>query len=96
MTRWGGVRTLPFAMAHSHPYASFIRHVSKPARYLGGERNQVRKDWDAAQVRICLAFPDLYDIGMSHLGTKILYKVLAETEGVLAERAFAPWADMEE
>ncbi len=59
-----------------HPYASFVHLVQKPARYLGGEFGARRKDWDAVEARVCLAFPDVYDIGMSHLGFKILYKVL--------------------
>ena len=59
-----------------HPYAEFVHRVEKPARYLGGEYGAVRKDWDSALARVCLAFPDVYDIGMSHLGFKILYKIL--------------------
>ncbi len=78
-----------------HPYAHFIDDVQKPARYLGGEYLSVTKDWDAATVRICMAFPDLYDIGMSHLGTKIIYKVLNDVEDIICERAFTPWSDME-
>jgi radical SAM superfamily enzyme YgiQ (UPF0313 family) len=78
-----------------HPYASFVHRVDKPARYLGGEYGAVRKSWDAVQARICLAFPDVYDIGMSHLGFKILYKILNDDPRTLAERAYAPWIDME-
>jgi radical SAM family uncharacterized protein/radical SAM-linked protein len=78
-----------------HPYASFVGKVEKPARYLGGEYQSVRKDWDAARCRVALAFPDVYDIGMSHLGTKILYSLLNKHEGILCERAFTPWVDME-
>lgn len=83
------------AGATAHPYASFVHRVDKPARYLGGEYGVVRKDWSAAQARVCLAFPDVYDIGMSHLGFKILYKILNDDPRTLAERAFAPWIDME-
>lgn len=76
-----------------HPYADFVHKVAKPARYLGGEFNQVRKeDWD---VSLCLAFPDIYDIGMSHLGTKILYSLLNKHDRIACERAFTPWPDME-
>ena len=57
-----------------HPYASFVHLVQKPARYLGGEFGARPKDWEAVEARVCLAFPDVYDIGMSHLGFKILYK----------------------
>lgn len=78
-----------------HPYASFLHRVEKPARYLGGEHNQIVKDPAQAAVQIALAFPDVYDIGMSHLGTKILYSVLNKTDDILCERAFAPWPDME-
>ena len=78
-----------------HPYAAFLDQVEKPTRYVGGEYQEVRKDPAAVQARICLAFPDTYEIGMSHLGTKILYSVLNKTPGIGCERAFAPWLDME-
>ncbi len=78
-----------------HPYVSFVHRVQKPARYLGGEFGARVKDWDAVEARVCLAFPDVYDIGMSHLGFKILYKVLNDDARTLAERAYAPWIDME-
>lgn len=81
---------------HTHPYASFVHTVAKPARYLGGEYNQVVKDPASVRASLCLAFPDVYDIGMSHLGTKILYKLVNDESDLLAERAFAPWPDMEE
>jgi radical SAM family uncharacterized protein len=70
--------------------------VSKPARYTGGEWNSVVKDWDASDVRWVLAFPDVYEIGMSNLGLAILYEILNGADGVLAERVFAPWVDMDE
>lgn len=78
-----------------HPYAAFVHRVHKPARYLGGEFGARVRDWDAAEARVCLAFPDVYDIGMSHLGFKILYKILNDDSRCLAERAYAPWVDME-
>jgi radical SAM family uncharacterized protein/radical SAM-linked protein len=78
-----------------HPYASFLHQVEKPARYAGGEAGQARKDWSAALARVCLAFPDVYDIGMSHLGYKILYRVLNDDPRLLAERCYTPWVDME-
>ncbi|HEV3193849.1 MAG TPA: TIGR03960 family B12-binding radical SAM protein [Polyangiaceae bacterium] len=83
------------AVASEHPYASFVHLVQKPARYLGGEFGARVKDWDRAEARVCLAFPDVYDIGMSHLGFKILYKILNDDAQTLAERAYAPWVDME-
>jgi radical SAM family uncharacterized protein/radical SAM-linked protein len=80
---------------HRHPYADFLADVEKPSRYVGGEYQEVRKDWSAIEAAVCLAFPDVYEIGMSHLGTKILYSVLNKTTGIACERAFAPWVDME-
>ena len=78
-----------------HPYAEFLGSVQKPSRYLGGEYQEARKDPDQVAARVCLAFPDVYEIGMSHLGTKILYSVLNKTPGVFCERAFSPWLDLE-
>jgi len=78
-----------------HPYAAFLDKVEKPARYAGGEAGLVRKDWASVEARVCLAFPDVYDIGMSHLGYKILYKILNDDPRTLAERCYAPWVDME-
>jgi radical SAM family uncharacterized protein/radical SAM-linked protein len=79
-----------------HPYASFIQRVAKPSRYLGGEHGEVVKDWTAIDCRLCLAFPDIYDVGMSHLGFKILYSIVNAHPKLLAERCYAPWTDMEE
>jgi radical SAM family uncharacterized protein/radical SAM-linked protein len=78
-----------------HVYADFIDRVAKPARYLGGEYLSIEKDPATVDARVCLAFPDVYDIGMSHLGTKILYSLLNKHERIACERAFAPWLDME-
>ncbi|MEO6398365.1 MAG: TIGR03960 family B12-binding radical SAM protein [Tepidiformaceae bacterium] len=72
-----------------------LTRVSKPARYTGGEWNSVTKDWNSATVRIALAFPDNYDIGMSNMGLGILYDLLNKMEDVASERVFAPWEDME-
>ncbi|MBN1139049.1 MAG: TIGR03960 family B12-binding radical SAM protein [Anaerolineae bacterium] len=69
--------------------------VTKPGRYTGGEWNSVVKDWDACDVRWALAFPETYEIGMSNLGMAILYDILNTQAGVLAERVYAPWVDME-
>jgi radical SAM family uncharacterized protein len=69
--------------------------VTKPGRYTGGEWNSIVKDWKASDVRWALAFPDVYDIGMSNLGLAILYDRLNAAQGVLAERTYAPWVDME-
>jgi radical SAM superfamily enzyme YgiQ (UPF0313 family) len=70
--------------------------VRKPARYIGQEYNSIRKDWDKTDVKFCLCYPDLYEIGMSNLGVKILYHILNSQEDVLCERSFAPWMDMEQ
>jgi radical SAM family uncharacterized protein len=70
--------------------------VRKPARYTGGEWNSVVKDWTTCEVRWALAFPDIYEIGMSNLGLAILYDLLNAVPDVLAERVFAPWTDMEQ
>ncbi|HEY2409818.1 MAG TPA: TIGR03960 family B12-binding radical SAM protein [Polyangiaceae bacterium] len=78
-----------------HPYASFLHRVEKPTRYTGAEHGTQKKDWSAVQARVCLAFPDVYDIGMSHLGFRMLYKILNDDPRTLAERAYAPWVDMQ-
>ncbi|MCB9530346.1 MAG: B12-binding domain-containing radical SAM protein, partial [Myxococcales bacterium] len=78
-----------------HPYEPFVHKVAKPARYLGGEYNAVVKPWDSVAARFVLAFPDVYDIGMSHLGTKILYSIVNGQDDLLMERCFCPWLDME-
>ncbi len=69
--------------------------VEKPSRYTGGELNAVRKD-GAGRTKFALAFPDVYEIGMSHLGLQILYRILNDLPDVLCERCYAPWPDMEE
>jgi radical SAM family uncharacterized protein/radical SAM-linked protein len=78
-----------------HPYAAFLESVAKPARYVGGEHGERRKPWHSVQARFCLAFPDVYDIGMSHLGYRILYKLLNDDPALLAERCYTPWVDMQ-
>ncbi|MGA9350213.1 MAG: TIGR03960 family B12-binding radical SAM protein [Anaerolineae bacterium] len=70
--------------------------VAKPARYTGHEWNSVIKDWDEVDVKVALAYPDIYEVGMSNLGLMVLYDILNREEGVLAERVYAPWIDMEE
>ncbi|MBI2863278.1 MAG: TIGR03960 family B12-binding radical SAM protein [Chloroflexi bacterium] len=69
--------------------------VSKPGRYAGGEWNSIAKDWKDADLKVALAYPDVYEVGMSNLGLAILYDLLNRRENVLAERVFAPWPDME-
>ena len=72
-----------------------LPHVQKPARYTGGEYNSIVKEWTTDRIKIALAFPDIYDLGMSNLGLTILYDILNRLPDVLAERVFCPWADME-
>jgi radical SAM family uncharacterized protein len=73
-----------------------LNKVAKPGRYIGDEYNVTLKDWDTIDLKIALAFPDLYEIGMSHLGLRILYELLNAQPGMLAERVFAPWFDFQE
>lgn len=73
-----------------------LPEVSKPARYTGGELHAYCKEWDAAAVRMVLAFPDTYEIGMANLGFKILYHVINEHPDFLADRSYLPWIDMQE
>lgn len=69
--------------------------LQKPGRYTGGELNQIVKDWDQVKTHLALVFPDIYDIGMSNLGLAILYESINQRSDALAERAYAPWSDME-
>jgi len=69
---------------------------SKPSRYIGGEINAVHKDRHACRLSVALAFPDTYEVGMSHLGIQILYEILNGKDEIVAERCFAPWPDMED
>jgi radical SAM family uncharacterized protein len=76
-------------------FDSILNSVGRPARYAGGEWNAVVKDWDATPLRLALAYPDAYEIGMSNLGIAILYDIVNGLPDVLAERVYAPWTDME-
>ena len=73
----------------------FLLQVEKPGRYVGGEYNSVVKNWDATDIKVALAFPDIYDLGMSNLGIMNLYHQVNLREDMLAERVFSPWVDME-
>ena len=70
--------------------------VQKPARYTGGEFNEIQKDPESVRVNVAFCFPDTYEIGMSNVGMRILYGVMNEMEGVWCQRVFHPWGDMEE
>ena len=72
-----------------------LTRVQKPARYVGGEYNQIVKRKQDVDVRVAFCFPDTYEIGMSNIGMRILYGVMNEMPGVWCERVFAPWGDME-
>ena len=70
--------------------------VQKPARYVGGEYNEIQKDKSKIDVRVAFCFPDTYEIGMSNVGMRILYGLMNQREDVWCERVFAPWGDMEQ
>lgn len=74
---------------------AILPRVQKPARYTGGELNQVVKSWQDTDTKVALAFPDIYDLGMANLGLAILYDILNREPSALAERVFSPWPDME-
>src|SRR5436853_5111501 len=76
-------------------YERLLPLVEKPGRYLGNERGSVRKDVSRVRLRLALAFPEVYEIAQSHLGLQILYDILNRRPDVAAERAYAPWPDME-
>ena len=77
-------------------FDSHLNGVEKPGRYIGLELNAYCKSFDSASVRFALAFPDVYEIGLSHLGLQLLYHQLNQTPGVMADRVYAPWPDYEE
>jgi radical SAM family uncharacterized protein len=79
----------------SNVLARILHSVQKPGRYAGGELNAVLKDWGSTNLKVALAFPDTYELGMSNLGLAILYDILNRQADVLAERVYAPWPDME-
>jgi radical SAM family uncharacterized protein len=72
-----------------------LPQVRKPVQYIGGELNATVKDWAAADVRWCLMYPDAYEVGLPNQGVMILYEILNELPGVLAERTYAVWPDLE-
>ncbi len=77
-------------------FKDILPKVSKPSRYTGNELNIIKKDWDKSRVKMVLGFPDVYEVGMSHVGSKILYGLVNETTPHLLERTYTPWPDMEE
>lgn len=73
-----------------------LLRVQKPGRYVGGELNSVVKNWDDVKTKVAFVFPDIYDIGVSNVGLKVLYDQINQREDALAERSYSPWFDMEE
>ncbi len=74
---------------------AWFSKISRPSRYLGNEVNSVKKRQGSTEVSVALVFPDVYEVGMSHLGLEILYHILNRREWLCAERAFSPWVDLE-
>ena len=70
--------------------------IDKPARYIGNEVNSIMKDLDKVDIRFCMCFPDVYEIGMSHLGIQILYDMFNQRDNVWCERVYSPWPDLDE
>jgi hypothetical protein len=77
-------------------FERILENVEKPARYIGGEVGSVRKNDSDVHTRFAFCFPDVYEIGMSHLGMQIIYQLLNRMDGVQCERVFMPWTDMME
>lgn len=73
---------------------ALLEQVQKPVRYMGGELNSVIKSFDDVKIRYCFGFPDVYEVGMSHVGSRILYDIINKREDALCERVFMPWVDM--
>ena len=71
-----------------------LLNIDKPARYIGNEINMVKKDPSTVDIRFAMCFPDVYEIGMSHLGIQILYSMFNQREDVYCERAYSPWGDL--
>ena len=69
--------------------------IQQPARYIGGEVNMVKKDPDKVDIRFAMCFPDVYEIGMSHLGIQILYSMFNRREDIYCERVYSPWTDLD-
>ena len=82
-------------MELSEKIDALLSQVEKPVRYMGGEFGSVMKDLGAVDVRYAFLFPDVYEVGMSHLGMKILYHAINRMDGAWCERVFSPWVDMD-
>jgi radical SAM family uncharacterized protein len=86
---------LPTPEAIERALDRVLLSVQKPARYVGGEFNSVVKAWDAVDFHVAMAFPDIYDLGMSNLGLMILYGIINDQPDMFADRVYSPWTDME-
>ena len=73
-----------------------LMKIDKPARYIGNELNSVKKNPASVDIRFAMCFPDVYEIGMSHLGIQILYGMLNSWDDVWCERVYSPWVDLDE
>ena len=73
-----------------------LKKVEKPARYIGMEQNSIKKDLENVKIKFAFSFPDVYEVGMSHLGMHIIYNLINSQESYACERVFSPWIDMEE
>ena len=71
-----------------------LMKIDKPARYIGNELNSIKKDKEKVAIRFAMCFPDVYEIGMSHLGIQILYDMFNKMEDVWCERVYSPWPDL--
>ncbi len=81
---------------YKRKFEACLKKVQKPARYIGNEFNSIHKEWENDMVSFAFCFPDVYEVGMSHLGMKILYHMMNDRDDTVCERVFAPWVDMEE
>ena len=72
-----------------------LMQIEKPARYIGNEINSIKKDLKHVAIRFAMCFPDVYEIGMSHLGIQILYNLLNQIDDVWCERVYSPWVDLD-
>lgn len=82
-------------MINKQKLDKILKKVEKPARYIGMEQNSVQKDLKKTHVKFAFSFPDVYEVGMSHLGMHILYNLINSEDDFVCERVFAPWIDME-
>lgn len=91
-----GLKGIGYMSIYKTKFEGCLKRVQKPARYIGNEFNSVHKEKTDGMVSFAFCFPDVYEVGMSHLGMKILYHMLNDREDTVCERVFAPWVDMEE